>query len=149
MHPLQLLSDTVAWTGKNIAYNLGKIPDDKLTYKPAPDAKSPLEIASEVAGVLGAFTAMLQKQTPGEGPVFTTLEAAQQGVEKASDDYAQLLLSMGDNDMTGDMTLPFGAIPKSRAICLPVVDTVHHHGQLAYIQTMLGDTQTHFWDMGS
>lgn len=149
MHPLQLLSDTVAWAGKNLAYNLNSIPDDKLGWKPAPDAKSALEIASEVAGALGNFTAMLNKQAPGETPVYSTREAAQQGVEKASDDYAQLLLSMGDNDMTGDITLPFGTIPKSRAICLPVVETVHHHGQIAYIQTLLGDTQTHFWDMKS
>lgn len=149
MHPLQLLSDTVKWTGKNISYNLGKIPDDKLSYKPAPEAKSALEISAEVAGVLDAFTAMLQKQTPGENPTFSTREEAQQAVERASDEYSQLLLSLGDNDLTGEMTLPIGTLPKSQAITLPVVDAVHHHGQIAYIQTLLGDTTTHFWDQGN
>ncbi len=149
MHPLQLLSDSVAWAGKNLAYNLGSIPDDKLTWKPAPGAKSALEIAAEVAGNLSTFTAMLQMRAPGEKPVFSTREAAQSAVETASADYALLLLSLGDNDLTGDMQLPFGKIPKSRAISLPVVDTIHHHGQIAYIQTLLGDTETHFWDMGS
>lgn len=149
MHPLQLLSDTVTWTGKNLAYNLDKIPDDKLTWKPAPDAKSALEIAAEVVGTLGMFSATLQKQAPGESPTFSTRQEAQQAVEKASADYGQLLLSLGDNDLTGDMELPVGTLPKSRALILPVVDTVHHHGQIAYIQTLLGDTETHFWEMGT
>lgn len=149
MHPLQLLSDSVAWAGKNLAYNLGKIPDDKLSWKPAPDAKSALEISAEVAGNLMFFGAMFKNQTPGERPVFSTRQEAQSAVETASADYALLLLSFGDNDLTGEVTLPFGVMPKSRAICLPVVETIHHHGQITYIQTLLGDTETHFFDMGS
>ncbi len=149
MHPLQLLSDTVKWAGKNFSYNLGFIADDKLGWKPAPEAKSALEIAAEVTSVLNMFTALLQKQPPPEAPVFSTREEAQTAVEKASADYALLLLSLGDNDLIGEMQLPYGPMAKARAIALPVADTLHHHGQIAYLQTMLGDTESHFYEMGN
>lgn len=149
MSPLQLLSDTVKWAGKNLSYNLGKIPDDKLDWKPAPDAKSALEIAAEVVGVLQNFTALLKKQQSGDRPVFQSRQEAQTAVETASADYALLLLSLGDNDLIGEMDLGFTKMPKARAITLPVVDTFHHHGQIAYLQTLLGDTESHFYEMGN
>ena len=150
MHPLQLLSDTVIWAGKNLAYNLDSIPDDKLNFKPAPDAKSALEISAEVVHVLQMFAAILQNQKPSETPVsFATRDEAKTALETASAAYGLLLLSLGANDLTGEMQLPFGAMPKSQAITLPVVDTIHHHGQIAYIQTILGDTESHFYEMGT
>lgn len=150
MHPLQLLSDTVKWAGKNLSYNLGFIADDKLGWKPAPDAKSALEISAEVVSVLQMFTATLKNQAPsGERVEFSTREAAQTAIESVTADYALLLLSLGDNDLTGEMQLPFGPMPKARAVVLPVVETIHHHGQIAYIQTLLGDTESHFYEMGS
>ena len=149
MHPLQLLSDTVTWAGKNLSYNLGFIPDDKLTWKPAPEAKSALEIAAEVVHVLTSISAMLQHKEPGETVTFSTREEAQNAVETASADYGQMLLSFGANDLTGELNMGFATMPKARAIAIPVVDTIHHHGQIAYLQTMLGDTQSHFYEMGT
>lgn len=150
MHPLQLLSDTVKWAGKNFSYNLGFIADDKLGWKPAPDAKSALEISAEVVNTLNMFSAVLKKQAPGsEKAEFSTREDAQKAVETVTADYALLLLSLGDNDLTGDMQLPFGPMPKMRAVTIPVIETIHHHGQIAYIQTLLGDTESHFYEMGS
>ena len=45
MKPLEGLAETATWAGKNTAYNLQFIPADKLAWKPAPTAKSALEIA--------------------------------------------------------------------------------------------------------
>lgn len=149
MHPLQVMSDTVAWAGKNLSYNLGFIPDDKLGWKPAEGAKSALEIASEAAYVLNSFGKMLSNKPPGESVAFTTREEAQKAIEAASADYALLLLSFGENDLNGELQLPFGPMPKKQAITLPVVDTIHHHGQIAFIQTLLGDTTSHFYEMGT
>ncbi|HEX8463986.1 MAG TPA: DinB family protein [Abditibacterium sp.] len=149
MHPLQLLSDTVTWAGKNLSYNLGFIPDDKLTWKPAPDAKSALEICEEVVHVLTSIGGMLQHKEAGEAASFSTREAAQHAVEQATADYGQMLLSFGSNDLSGELDMGFAKMPKARAITLPVVDTIHHHGQIAYIQTLLGDTTSHFQEMGT
>ena len=41
------------------------------------------------------------------------------------------------------LKLPFGEFPLSQAVSMPVVDLIHHHGQIAYIQTLLGDTEDH------
>ena len=32
---------------------------------------------------------------------------------------------------------------------IAVIDAVHHHGQIAYIQTLLGDKESHFFEMGN
>ncbi|PQV65253.1 DinB family protein [Abditibacterium utsteinense] len=150
MHPLQLLSDTIKWAGKNLSYNLGFIADDKLNWKPAPSAKSALEISAEVVNVTDMFEALVAGRAPSEEKKsFSSREEAQKAVEEASAKYAQTLLSLGDNDLTGEMDLGFTKMPKARAISIPVVETIHHHGQIAYIQTLLGDTESHFYEMGS
>lgn len=150
MHPLQLLSDNIGWAGKNLSYNLGFIPDDKLTWKPAPEAKSALEICEEVVGVVNHFGGMFKGETDSEKQTFTTREAAQQAVESATAKYAQTLLSLGENDLNGEIDLGFGPpMPKARVVAMPVMETLHHHGQIAYIQTLLGDTESHFYEMGS
>ena len=150
MHPLQILIETVQWAGKNLSYNLQFIPDDKLAWKPAPEAKSALEIASEVVGFLNWMPAQFREAGhPPEMPNFETREAAQNAIEKAADGYAEFLRGLSPADLEGEiqmMELPF---PKSRAVGMPVVEIVHHHGQIAYLQTLLGDTQSHFYEMNT
>jgi hypothetical protein len=36
-----------------------------------------------------------------------------------------------------------------RAALLPVRDLNHNHGQLAYLQSIWGDTEPHFFEFGS
>ena len=148
MHPLQTQMELITWAGKNLSHNLKFIADDKLDWKPAPSAKSALEICAEVVGVARHMPHMIKGETDNiERPVFTSREEAQQNVESATADYAAFLQTLGPDDMSGEVQMPFGAMAKIEVIGIPVVDAVHHHGQIAYIQTLLGDTDSHFYEM--
>ena len=53
-----------------------------------------------------------------------------------------------DPNRMGEMIeLPFGTFPLAQCCGFPPFDVMHHHGQIAYIQTLLGDGEDHF-DMG-
>ena len=150
MHPLQILIDDVTWAGQNLSYNLKFIADDKLAWKPAPTAKSALEICSEVVGVCRS----IPKVMSGEGgemefPVFTTREEAQAAIKSATEDYAAYLGTLQPGDLEGEIAMPFGPTPKKMLIGMPVTDAIHHHGQIAYIQMLLGDTTSHFEMFGT
>ena len=47
MSPLEVLAYQAEWCAKDTAHNLDFIPADKLAWKPAPSAKSTLDIVNE------------------------------------------------------------------------------------------------------
>lgn len=150
MKPLQPYMDTIVWAGQNFSYNLDFIPDDKLNWKPAPDAKSALEIAAEVAGVVKSFGKLLQTgEMKQEFPTFESRQAAKDAVEAVTKEYAEYMGTLGLDDIGGEIDMGFAVMPKLQVISIPMVETVHHHGQIAYIQTLLGDTESHFFGIGS
>ena len=151
MSTLETLAGQVEWAGRNLAYNLNFIPDDKINWKPAPTADSALEIVNHVAQPL---TGMLSMLNGGEfKPDFTPAtnrEEAKELVTRSSQAYAEKLRSLTPQDIEGTVQMPFGGEwPKARAVSIPVIDLLHHHGQIAYIQAMLGDTVSHFEEMGT
>jgi hypothetical protein len=149
MHPLEGLAGQMGWVAKNLSYNLGFIPEDKLAWKPAETTKSAYEIVAEVVGVATGMTAVIDGNGWPEGgmPSFSSLQEAQNAVEQAGEAYAAKLLTIDPARLGETIELPFGAFPFGRAVSFPVIDAIHHHGQIAYIQTLLGDTATHFYEM--
>lgn len=149
MNPLQPLIELVTFGGKNIALNLDFIADDKLAWKPAPDAKNALEICQEVCGVVGGFAGALQGVPfDVKEPTLSTREEAKSAILAATSHYAEVLGSLNESDLQSPMSTPFGSMPKAHGVGFGVVETLHHHGQIVYIQTLLGDTKSHFIDMG-
>jgi len=151
MHPLEGLAGQIAWAGKNISYNLGFIPEDKLAWKPAPTAKNALEITAEVEGVADGMRAVINGgEWPASPPApATTLKEAQERIERATETYAALLRSLDTSRFGETVKLPFMEMPFPRAVSLPIIEALHHHGQIAYIQTLLGDTDSHFYEMAN
>jgi hypothetical protein len=146
MHPLEGMAKQMEWAGGNTSYNLGFIPADKLAWKPAPTAKSALEIVNHVGGfVLGMVSVARDGQW--KDPQFTPatdLASAQNLVSGAAESYAAALRTVDPSRLGGEVNLPFGTFPTSQALSMPVVDVIHHHGQIAYLQTLLGDEEMHF-----
>ena len=144
MHPLHSAIESTKWFGENFAYNLGFIPADKLSWKPSPTAKSALEItAHQIFGMRAMKTAL----TTGFGapmPVLDSLEDAQNQIREATKTYAAWLESLSSADLEGEIELPFGSFPRIAAALMETQDLVHHHGQICYIQTILGDNEDHF-----
>ena len=49
MHPFEMTIGQLEFMSANLAHNLDFIPDDKLNWKPAPEANSVLEIVNHLA----------------------------------------------------------------------------------------------------
>jgi hypothetical protein len=146
IHPLQIAIQTVNFFGSNFVHNLDFIPDDKLTFKPSPTANSALEITQQAAGHLLNMKAALSGGHFGDVPVEVpdSRATAQQLITHAATDYATWMKTLDTSDFGENVELPFGLVPRGQCVLMPVLDLVHHHGQIAYIQTILGDTQNHF-----
>jgi len=146
MHPLEGLARMTEFAGNNLAYNLEFIPADKLGWKPAPGAKSALEIAQHVTGALNFMRPVLTggAWTRSEIPLPADCHSAQEMVRQASRDYAAALRQVDPARMGETVELPFGTFPLAQCSGMPAFDVMHHHGQIAYIQTLLGDQEDHF-----
>jgi len=146
MQPFAPLARQTRWTARNIAYNLNYIPADKLAWKPAETAKSALEIVAHVAGALSGMQPALaggdyapqQPETPADR------EAARQLLLERAESYAAALEAVTPEQVGEVRELPFGTLPLAQVARMPVIDLVHHHGQIAYLQTLLGDEENHF-----
>ena len=145
MHPLELNIGQMDWAAGNIAYNLDFIPDDKLNWKPAPTASSALEMIGHILGVLNRMTPLLRTGTMGsseaENP--TDRESAKTQLLAAAKKYTAAMRDLSDDKLDTMIELPMGALRLGVMATMPVMDMVHHHGQIAYIQMLLGDVETH------
>lgn len=132
------------------------VPGDKLTFKPAPTAKSALQIAAHVAVVNYNFAGMMT----GEHPGFESLDEIVNGSsdkeaeldtpEKVSEaleaSFRHLVSTMESltPEQYGAMTkLPFGPFPVAQLIFFPGVHLQNHAGQIDYLQTCWGDQEFH------
>ncbi|BCM89291.1 hypothetical protein IAD21_01136 [Abditibacteriota bacterium] len=141
--PLELVSGQLGWAHTNINNNLDFIPEDKLDWKPAPEAKSVLEIINHAAGTVNMFTSSIKGGAKPELADATNREEAKALVTQVIEAHQSLLKTLGPNDMERILSLPVGDLPVAIAAALPVVELINHHGQLTYIQTLLGDPESH------
>lgn len=146
MHPLEGIARLAEFAGNNIAYNLEFIPADKLAWKPEPTAKSALEIVHHVSNFLVGMAGMLSSGTfaPPQEAEPGDLASGQALIRNATGTYVQALLGLDPARLGETVELPFGTFPLARAASMPAFDLIHHHGQIAYIQTLLGDEESHF-----
>ena len=145
MDAIQNVIGLVQWGSDNYIYNLGKLPAGKATWKPEPTAKSALEITTHMVAAFNGICGTLQGlENPPEAPEPSTLEEAVHEFQTAVAKYIEMLEGFTDADLQGDVQMRFGPFPRARVFTMPLVDLLHHHGQLAYIQTLLGDEEAHF-----
>lgn len=150
MEKIELLISMAEWGAQNAAYNLDFIPDDKLQWKPAPDAKNALEIAHEIASsVDGASHLMQTGQSEHRVAAPQNRDEAKAAILAAVEVYASALRSLTEEQLNGTVQFPFAEMPMEFAMRVPLTEILHHHGQLAYIQLLLGDTQSHFFQFKS
>jgi len=148
MESIELLISMAQWGAQNAAYNLDFIPDDKLQWKPAPDAQSALEIAHEIARSVDGASLLFQTgeyQRRVAEP--QNREEAKQAMLDAVETYATALRSLTSDQLNSIVKFPFSEMPMELAIRVPVTEILHHHGQIAYIQLLLGDTESHFFHL--
>lgn len=146
MEDLKCGARLLRWAVTNLIHNLSFIPEDRLTWKPEPICKSPLEIAGEVVAGQRMMLPVLKggewSQQPF--PIPKSFEEAKEMLQATGEEYAAAL----ENAEAGAMERMVQIFQMSawapQAALLPVVDAIHHHGQITYIQTLLGDGESHF-----
>jgi hypothetical protein len=150
MGPYDVLAGMTQYAGVNFAYNLDFIPEDKLDWKPSPDANSALEVAAHVVHALNGMRPLLKgggfNMDHGAGP--TDLASAKAAVIEAASAFAEDLRNIDPAILGNSVETPVGAMPLGQVLTWGPFDLMHHHGQLAYIQTILGDKESHFAPMG-
>lgn len=130
------LCTLITGIGQNMAFNLDFIPADKLSWKPAPTANSALEIVNHVLGALGSLTGSTHP-----APVADVASAKRELTEEIARFTSKLSAASPE-----ELAAPMGSYGLSlgQLAALLVADTINHHGQITYIQTLLGDTDSHF-----
>lgn len=141
--PSELIAGQLDWAHKNIGNNLDFVPADKLSWKPSPEAKSVLEIINHAAGTVHAFTSAIQGSVPAELPTATDSQSAKALVTQVVAAHQKVVAALTPSEMEQMVTTPVGQLPKGFAAGLPVVEMINHHGQITYIQTLLGDKESH------
>ena len=146
--PLEILAGQMEWAARNYAFNLDFVPDDKLSWKPAPTASSALEITHHAVGAIRGLQAMMTGETPAIPEAPQSRDEAKEQVQSAAADYVSWARGIKAEELGRVVDTGFmGEMPLGYLATFPVVDFIHHHGQIAYIQTLLGDAESHFAGM--
>jgi len=141
--PLELISNQIGWAHKNINNNLKFVPEDKLNWKPAPEAKSILEIINHATDTVAIFTASTTGKPKTEIQPATNRQEATALVTQVVQAHQSALSSLTPSELDQQVTTPVGEMPRAIAAGLPVIELLNHHGQITYIQTLLGDSESH------
>ncbi len=146
MSPTEVLAYQIEWAAQDTAHNLDFIPADKLAWKPAPTSKSVLEIVNEMVHFAMALRPVLSggNFTPVEFAPATTVATAKELLLASAQDYAKALRAVPLAELDRPVDMGFMTLPLVRAAGMPVVEMIHHRGQIVYIQTLLNDTEDHF-----
>lgn len=144
MEMAEVLVGQIEFALRNVKNNIDFIPEGKMNWKPAPKANSVLEVVNHVAGSIYGITELVSGSAmqPAFAPATNREEAKsllQTGVEK----YIVALRAIQPQDLDRPVSLPFGELPLAVAAGIPVVELINHHGQITYIQTLLGDEESH------
>lgn len=137
----ETLITLMIFAGRNMVENLNHIPDDKWDWKPGPDARSAREIINHMLGNYAVFNGAFGGKAfePIEDPV-----AAKAAVRQATEAYAANVRSMTPEKLDETVQMGEMPVPLRTLLWIAVVEICHHHGQISYIQTLLGDTESHF-----
>ncbi len=141
--PLEQVAGQLSWAHTNINNNLDHIADDKLDWKPATEAKSVLEIITHATGTVHMFTHLITGTHQHELPPVTTRDEAKSAVTKVITAHLEAIKTLQPADLERVVSTPLGELPIGMIAGLPVVELINHHGQITYIQTMLGDGESH------
>lgn len=148
MTVVEVLARQVVWACENIAANLAFIPADRVHWKPEPTAKSALEIVNHSAEVLHRMSRVLGAGALADVPFSAVAEVgdAQELLTASARQYAEMLRGVPEAELRRVMPFRSREFTFVEVAAMPVADMLWHLGQMAYLQTLLGDETNHFAD---
>ena len=136
--------------------DLSYVPADKLTWSPAPTAKSALDIATHCAAYSGNFAEIiaagkfcftleefLDKIQSAKDSI-TTLEQAEEMLRESIADSITALDTVDPEQIHAMVEAPHGPAPFIFFLTLPAMHLEKHGAQIDYLQTCWGDLEVHF-----
>lgn len=138
--------------------NFSHVPDDKLTWTPAPTAKSAIRIGAHTALYAGRFAKMIrERQLPNPGDLgewvaqreaeevaITGREEMERVFRAGTAEVLEALDSLSADDLS--MTLDSGqgwTVSMAWVMNLPGWHATLHNGQIDYLQTCWGDQEVY------
>lgn len=137
---------------------LDATPDERLSWKPAPHARSIVEIAAHTAHALRNILSQM-KGTPfdlatsaeanaaflAHDKEFTDREKVKAYLNESRHEYGQFLAGLTEDDLDRLEALPFGlGLAPIRYFTMAGANhTSGHNAQIEYVQTLYGDTDWH------
>jgi hypothetical protein len=130
---------------------LDAVPAERRNWRPEPAAPSAMEIAAEVISVFRMYRPLLESadsnvewvridRTPPK-----SVDEAREKLIPVVEAYIEALEGSGP-ELRRRQPMPFGGVFWAEdAAMYPLLDLMHHHGQLCYLQALLGDAEQH-WD---
>jgi uncharacterized damage-inducible protein DinB len=150
MEPFETEAALARWAVADLIAQLRALPAEKLAWKPSPEAKSAVDVANECIAVcrmmLPVFAGADWQRAPF--PEHGTLEAVSIELLSIVEEYALALEAVQPGQLERRVTFPFGTMDGTRCVTMPLIDLIHHRGQVIYLQSILGDAEAHF-DMPS
>ncbi len=144
------------WAMEHFLLVLSFVPADKLTWSPAPTAKSALQIAAHCAGYSGGFASIIKAGVfPADaqdflGPIdariksITSVSEAEAMLRQGIADTLAALDTVSLEQIGAKVMTPQGQTPFLFFMTIPATHLVLHTGQLDYLQTCWGDQEVHF-----
>ena len=144
MEDLKAVARLARWGAEDTAHQLDFIPDDKLDWKPVEGFKSALDIVAEVVFVtrygMPIFEGKEMQEIPMEKPA--DREQAKRMLRETFEAYAAALENAGQ-ELEKTVMTPGGPMAGTRAALYSTIELLHHHGQIAMLQALLGDNENH------
>jgi len=123
-----------------------QITEDKANEKPAETAMSAREIVDHCTETNAAMGRMLGEDVPNYDP--SSAESFQKALsvfQTSCDRLSETLANVPDQRLDEEVETSGGqSMPVTRIMSIPAVHVGYHWGQLAYLQTLWGDTEDHF-----
>lgn len=123
-----------------------QIPEYKANEKPSETAMSAREIVDHCTETNAAMGRMLGEDVPNYDPSSAeSFETALKVFQTSCDRLSETLANVPDDRLDEEVETSGGqAMPITRIMSIPAVHVGYHWGQLAYLQTLWGDTEDHF-----
>jgi hypothetical protein len=141
---------------ESVVRNVRAMPEDRLTWQPAPTARTAMDIFQECAGAPGMFARILRERrsvdmTPEtfgkmreERQAWNTVDKAEEVLRSRSEDLYAAILAVPDEDLGVEVRMPWGEMsPLAHVMVFHYWNLTYHFGQLAYIQRLYGDVEMH------
>ena len=131
-----------------------KVPADKIDWKPEPSTKSPKEILEHMAAANRGFASMIEGVDLGITMDKTeranvnipaeSMADAIEGLKSSGAKLSEAISNLEDSQLAETRDMPWGETwDMPRLIVTSSTHISYHWGQLAYLQTMWGDTDDH------